>query len=393
MDEHETTAKYNLAETCCASISIEKLLSMSSMPLDALSLLDTKSPQFYGEIRGSKALRGNLAGLYSAKSPGMTAENILITPGAISANFLVFYALLGPGDHVICQYPTYQQLYSVPASVGAEVSLWKPKHLDGRSWEWDVDQLKGLIRPNTKMVILNNPNNPTGAILTRATILKIVEIAREARPDMIIHSDEVYRPIFHSISPMSDDFPPSMISVPYEHTIVSGSMSKAYSLAGLRVGWVASRSAALVERIAAVRHYTTISVGLLDQQVAALATSQMCLHGLLGRNIALAKTNLEVLDAFVREATPACEWVKPVAGTTALVRFKREGKSVDDVEFCERLQADTGVMFLPAGRGFGEEFRGHVRIGYVCETEVLKAGLEQLRGFLKSGFAEIALVG
>lgn len=154
MDEHETTAKYNLAETCCASISINQLLGLASMPLEASALLDACVAQTYGDIPGSSTLRGNLAALYAAKAPGIKAENVLITPGAIAANFLAFYALLGPGDHVVCQYPTYQQLYAVPESLGADVSLWKPTHLDGRRWEWDVEQLKALLKPNTKMIIL-----------------------------------------------------------------------------------------------------------------------------------------------------------------------------------------------------------------------------------------------
>jgi len=155
MDDHETTAKYQLAETCCASISLDQLAALSNMPISASSILDLSTPQTYGEIRGSKALRGNLAGLYSTKAPGIKADHVLITPGAISANFLSFYALLEAGDHVVCQWPTYQQLYTAPASLGCDVELWRPKHVDGRAWQWDVEQLKGMITAGkTKMVIL-----------------------------------------------------------------------------------------------------------------------------------------------------------------------------------------------------------------------------------------------
>ena len=148
MDRFETTAKYNVAETCCASISINDLRELSD---DKSDPLDFSTKLTYGAIRGSERLRGNLAKLYSIQTP-LPLENVLITAGAIQANFLLLYSLVGPGDHVICHYPTYQQLYSVPASLGAEVSLWKSKATDG--WKLDTSELKKLIRPNTKLIIL-----------------------------------------------------------------------------------------------------------------------------------------------------------------------------------------------------------------------------------------------
>lgn len=151
MDEYETSAKYQLAETCSASISVDELKGLSADksndPLKLSKRLD------YGSIRGSEKLRTNLANLYSAKTPTrLPAENVLITPGAIMANFLLLYSLVGPGDHVICVYPTYQQLYSVPASFGAEVSLWRSKEQD--KWNLDLEELKSLIKSNTKLIIL-----------------------------------------------------------------------------------------------------------------------------------------------------------------------------------------------------------------------------------------------
>jgi aspartate/methionine/tyrosine aminotransferase len=153
MDKYETTAKYNVAETCSASISVRDLQALcedpASNPLDGV--LDRKLT--YGEIRGSNQLRSTLANLYSVKTPTpLPSNNILVTAGAIQANFLLLYTLVGPGDHVICHYPTYQQLYSVPESLGAEVSLWKSKEAEG--WKLDLEELKGLIRPNTKLIII-----------------------------------------------------------------------------------------------------------------------------------------------------------------------------------------------------------------------------------------------
>ena len=176
----------------------------------------------------------------------------------------------------------------------------------------------------------------------------------------------------------------------YENTICTGSLSKAYSLAGIRTGWIASRNRDIIEKCAEARDYTTISVSILDQQVAAFALDQNCIHSLLGRNIALARTNLELLERFVIKHDEYCTWVKPVAGTTAFIKFSRDGKPVDAREFCKQLQEKSGVMFLP-GDCFGEEFKGYVRIGYVNRTDVVKEGLEQARLFMRKEFDDIPL--
>ena len=173
----------------------------------------------------------------------------------------------------------------------------------------------------------------------------------------------------------------------YENTLITGSMSKAYSLAGIRLGWIASRSASLISAIACARDYTTISVSQLDDAVATYALSQSVLHALLGRNIQLAKTNVALLSTFISSHAQICSWVKPNGGTTALVQFKKKGEVVDDVEFCIDLLEKTKVMFVPASRCFGEEFKGYVRIGFCCETQVLKEGLEKLGGYITDNLA------
>lgn len=147
MDTYETTAKHNLAETCSASISLNDLLTLAPKE----SLIDFSQKQVYGAIRGTEALRTNIANLYSPVGK-ISTEDVLVTNGAIQANFLSLYTNVGPGDHVICQYPTYQQLYSVPESFGAEVSLWKSE--EGSGWGMDLEKLMGLVKSNTKMIIL-----------------------------------------------------------------------------------------------------------------------------------------------------------------------------------------------------------------------------------------------
>ena len=388
MDAYETTAKYNIAETCAASISIDDLIDLSEGKEQTKAALQFNNRKLlYGQIRGSDNLRQNLASLYSARAAGIQPDGILITNGAIVANFLTLYSLVGPGDHIICQYPTYEQLYQVPASFGAEVSLWKMN--PSGKWKLDIEELKSLTKDNTKLIILNSPNNPTGAIIPKTQLEEIIDHAKEK--DIPILCDEVYRPIFHSISPMDEEFPPSAINMGYDKVVVSGSFSKAYSMAGLRVGWIACKNKDIIERIADSRHYTTISVSMLDQAIAAEAVNDRCVHALLGRNISLAKKNLELLSNFIDEHNWACSWVPPTAGTTCLVRFHKMGKPIDDEKFCQHLQEKTGVMFVPASKCFGNgtDFKGHVRVGFVSEHDVLKAGLNELRKYMEDEYADL----
>ncbi|CAK4031469.1 aspartate aminotransferase [Lecanosticta acicola] len=389
MDEHETECKYNIAETCCASLSINDLLALSeNKSIKASDLLELDAPQTYGAIRGDPTLRENLSRLYSSKvGTALSPENVLITPGAIAANHLVFYALIHPGDHVICHYPTYQQLYSVPESLGAEVSLWKSN--PENKWHPDLEDLKSMVKETTKLIVLNNPQNPTGAILPKKLLHELVDFCESK--GITILSDEVYRPLFHGITPMDEDFPPSIMSLGYKNTIVTGSMSKAYSLAGIRVGWVASRSPTIVAELARARDYTTISVSHLDQAVAAFALSPDTIHSLLSRNIQLAKANLELLQRFVVKHDEFCSWTKPVAGTTAFIKFERDGKPINAEALCRDVQEKTGVMLLPGDVGFGGEFKGYVRFGYVNRTEIVKEALEELRKYMRKEYDDVPL--
>jgi aspartate/methionine/tyrosine aminotransferase len=212
----------------------------------------------YGHIRGTPGLRSNIAALYGTPdSPSpVKPENVLVTPGAISANYLCLYTLAGPDDHVIVHYPTYQQLYAVPESVGASVSLWKT-HPEN-NWLPDLAAFEAMLQPNTKLIVLNNPQNPTGAILESGLLEKVVALAKER--GILLMVDEVYRPLFHD----SNATVPSGLNLGYEHVLVTGSLSKAYALAGLRVGWVASLDDKIIQQLAAARGWLSCQSELKD---------------------------------------------------------------------------------------------------------------------------------
>lgn len=237
----------------------------------------------------------------------------------------------------------------------------------------------------------SNPQNPTGAVLHRETLQGIVEVARQH--DLIIHCDEVYRPLFHSLDSRQPDNPPSILDFWYDKTISTGSMSKAFSLAGIRLGWIASRNSAMIEAFASARDYTLISVGQLDDRVAAQALSSPAVENLLERNYQLARQNLDDLEAFVRDFKWTASWTRPQAGTTAFIKFAKGGHPINDVLFCELLLEKYGVMFVPGSRcfGHGHDFKGYVRVGYVPERQVMVDGLEALRRFMRDGYERVLL--
>jgi aspartate/methionine/tyrosine aminotransferase len=340
-------------------------------------------------MRGGLALRENLAGLYSARAAGMTSDDILIANAAIDANHIVLAALIEPSDHVICHYPTYEQLYQVPRSLGAEVSFWKAD--PSKKWQLDTEELKGLIKENTKMIIINVPHNPSGAIVPKPQLEEIVELAQER--GIIIMSDEVFRPMFHSILPSDDDFPPSMVNLGYKKTVVTGSMSKAYGLPGVRVGWIASRDEDIIALCHKMRYYTTTTVSQLTEAVAAEALSDRCIHAILAKNLANCQKNVESWQNFIDDHAWACSWVKPLAGTTAMIKFHKMGKPVDDEQFCLRLQDKAGVCLIPGSVCFGHrsDFRGYVRIGLGLETKGVEEGLVALRKFIEDEYDSVPL--
>lgn len=196
--------------------------------------------------------------------------------------------------------------------------------------------------------------------------------------------------MFHSAD--TSTHPPSIVDI-YDHGISTGSMSKALSLSGLRVGWIAARRHSVIEACATARDYNTISVSQIDDGIAAYALSPTVVKKILKRNLDLCNTNLRILDDFItREVAEVsggrwkASYTKPTGGTAAFVKLmSKDGRPVDDKRFCELLIAKKGVMFLPGGVcfGHGKEFEGYFRIGYVCETEILKSGLERLGEFLK----------
>ncbi len=286
------------------------------------------------------------------------------THGAAGANHHVFYSLIEPGDRIVSIMPTYQQLYSIPESLGAEVSMLHLKAENG--YLPDLEELKALAVPGTKMICINNPNNPTGALMSRELLLQIVEIARGI--DAYVLCDEVYRHLTQK-----DEWCESIVDL-YEKGISVSSMSKVFSLAGLRLGWIATHNRGVIKTCLSHRDYNLISCGLFDEQLAALALRHS--DRLLARNRSIVRENLAILDSWVR-SEPHMRYHKPQAGTTALVFYDFD---IPSYAFCKRMYEETGAFVTP-GDCFEEPCS--MRIGYACDARELTDGLAAMSAFFR----------
>lgn len=358
MNEFENQCEFNLAETCVASLTIEQLLQLSGRNDTALSeLLPMKLT--YGAIDGSDRLRDNICDLYTNQK----RENIVVTHGTIGANALIYETLVSPGDHVISVLPTYQQHYSIPESYGAEVDILPLR--EQNAFLPDLEELRSLMRPDTRLIAINNPNNPTGSLMDQAFLDRIAGIARKAGAYVIC--DEVYR----GIDQEGDGFTTSMADI-YERGISTAGVSKVFSLAGLRLGWIAAPTN-VIEAVARHRDYNTISVGMINDYFASMALEAK--DKILARSREITRTNLAVLEDWV-EGEPSISWIKPESATITLLKYDFDMPSRD---FCVRLLKETGVLFTP---GSALDMDGYVRIGFANSTEILKAGLEHVSAFL-----------
>lgn len=359
MNAHETRCALNLAETCVESLTVAELLALGQVNETFLAdLLPLKLT--YGAIEGSQRLRRAISQLYVSRGPA----EVLIAHGAAGANALVYAALIEPGDRVISIVPTYQQHVSIPESLGAEVVQLPLRAEDG--YQLDLDALRRLLTSPIKAIAFTNPNNPTGALMDLATLEALVGIAETAGAWVI--ADEVYR----GTAQEGDALTPSVADL-YAKGIGIGSMSKTFSLAGLRLGWICA-SPDLLRQAEVHRDYTTISMGMIDDLLAAIALEHR--DAILARSRGIVRRHLAVLDRWIA-AEPAMSYVKPAAGTVALLRYASDLPSYD---FCLRLLEETGVLLTPGG-AFGVE--GTVRIGYANNEHVLEEGLRRMSSFLR----------
>jgi aspartate/methionine/tyrosine aminotransferase len=298
----------------------------------------------YTESSGHPLLRAEIARTYQTVDP----DQVLVCSGAQEAIFVVLGAMLGPGDHAVVVWPSYQSLHEVARAAGAEVTLLPLEHEQG--WALDLDRLRAALRPATRAVVVNFPHSPTGALPPRSTLLALVELAEERGAWLV--SDEVYRLL--ELDP-AERWPAAVDRS--RRALSIGVMTKAFGLGGLRIGWVACHDRELLGRFAARKDYTTICNSAPSEILALIGLRAA--DRLLARSMGIVRSNLRQLDGFFAEQSGWIDWVRPRASTVGFPRLRGD---LDADAFTAALSKAERVLLLP-GSVFGHP-GNHVRLGF-----------------------------
>jgi aspartate/methionine/tyrosine aminotransferase len=357
MTRHETHVRYDIAESGILPLSTNDLLDFEPAETRAATLERLLAlPLGYSEARGTEALRTRLAATYARGD----ADHILVTTGAIEANFLLFNVLLGPGDHVVAPYPAYQQLYSVPRAIGCDVSLWHVGPETG--YRYDVAALEQLVTARTKVIVVNTPHNPTGAMLAPDDARRVYALAESVGATVL--GDEAYRWL---AVPDGDPFAPPMFDLG-ERGVSVGTLSKPFGLPGLRIGWIAGPPD-LVRACWGMRDYITLSPGKLDDALAQLAMTHR--DRIIERNRRIITANLAMATRWMVDRSAYLSWTPPRGGLLALLKYDLD---IPSLELADRLAVDYSVMLAP-GSAFGYEH--HLRLGIGQRPDIFARGLEE----------------
>ncbi|HVN15035.1 MAG TPA: aminotransferase class I/II-fold pyridoxal phosphate-dependent enzyme [Anaerolineales bacterium] len=354
--KYEFNTEYLLCSSDCESMPIAELLAFEPDAAEKFQQIWLG----YTESQGGLSLRTAISAMYESIQP----EHVLVHAGAGEAIFLFMHAVLKAGDHVIVHWPCYQSLADVARSIGCELSLWQAR--EENNWRLDLNELPRLVRPSTKLIIVNTPHNPTGYLMSRADFDELHRFVRDR--GLLLFSDEVYRE--------SEYDPATRLPAGCdqgEYAVSLGVTSKTYGLAGLRIGWIATRNREICARMAALKDYTTICNSAPSEFLAELAMRHRA--RLAERNLGIIKNNLAVMDDFFARHADLFSWVRPRAGSMAFPRLLK-----GDIEsFCDTLVHEAGVLLLPGS--MYDETENHFRLGLGRKN--LPQAIEKLELYLK----------
>lgn len=352
-------AKYNLGASCVKAFTMEELFDFVGQDLDKFFEEELRNMSLhYGHFFGMERLLLALSKLYKDVGP----EHILTTHGATGANNLVFSELIEPNDNVVTFLPNYQQHYSIPENLGAEVRhLWL-KEEDG--YLPNLDELRKLVDENTKLISFSNPNNPTGAFMPEEVLKEIADIARSV--DAYVLSDEIYKGL-------DDEYMPSMIDI-YEKAIVTSSTSKVFGMAGTRIGWVVVKDKKAYEQLLNRRSYDTICCGPIDELITAIAMEHQ--EKILERSREIVNESRAIFDEWLKDQPHLSSPYKSY-GTTALVTYDYD---IASDKLCLDIFEETGLTLC---HGDCFEMEKCFRLGYSFgDPAKFKEGLDVLGNYL-----------
>lgn len=348
----EHRVRFNLSESGVHPLSIEELLAIADVDPKEVGSIRLG----YSQADGTDPLRSEIAALY----PGASEDNVIVTVGSSEANFVTCWTLIEPGDHVAILSPLYRQTWGLAQNFGARVSTFDLKPELG--WDPDPDDVVKAITPQTKLVVVTNPNNPTGHVLTDQA--RGVILARTAEVGAWLLADEVYLGAELS-GPTTETFWGE-----YDRTVAVNGLSKAYGLPGLRIGWLVF-PAEFKESFWSRHDYTVIGPTAPSDFLATRALRVR--EKILARTRSILNENYPILDAWLTELGGAIEWLRPDCGAISLVRY---GQSITSLELADKIRAEYDILLEPAEH-FG--FERSIRFGYGNETSDFRQALEVLR--------------
>ena len=353
--KYEFNTEFLLCSSDCEAMSVADLLAFEEGAAEKLQNVWLG----YTESQGSPSLRREICNLYTSMQP----EDILVHTGAGEAIYLFMYAAFKEGDHVIVHSPGYQSLAEVARSVGCDISPWMAREEDG--WALNMNELRHLMRSNTKGIVINTPHNPTGYLMPRADFEELNKFVQEN--NLILFSDEVYR---ESEYDPADRLPAACDMG--EHAVSLGVTSKTYGLAGLRIGWIATKNKKIYQNMASLKDYTTICNSAPSEFLAEVAMRHR--QKLIDRNVGIITHNLTVIDDLFARHASRFNWARPKAGSMGFPRLLKGNVEA----FCDTLVKQVGVMLLP-GTTY-DDSRNHFRLGLGRKN--LPQAVERLERFL-----------
>jgi aspartate/methionine/tyrosine aminotransferase len=353
--KYEFNTEFLLCSSDCEAMSIADLLALEPGAAEKFQNVWLG----YTESQGSPSLRNEIAKIYTDIQP----EQILVHSGAGEAIYLFMNAVLKENDHVIVHAPNYQSLSEVAKGMGCQVSPWIAREENG--WALDMNQLRHLMRPSTKAIIVNTPHNPTGYLMSHADFDELNQIAKEKK--LLLFCDEVYR---ESEFDIADRLPAACDMGDYAVSL--GVTSKTYGLAGLRIGWIATKNKKVYDQMAALKDYTTICNSAPSEFLAEVAMRNR--QKLIDRNLNIIKNNLAIVDELFARHSSLFSWVRPKAGSMGFPRLLKG----DVEEFCDSLVKKAGVLLLPGT--MYDDSRNHFRLGLGRKN--LPQAVERLEKFL-----------
>jgi aspartate/methionine/tyrosine aminotransferase len=351
----ENEVEYNLSESGVHPLTLREFLSPREIREAQQVGLG------YSQSNGTLELRAQIAGLY----PGAGPENVLVTNGSSEANYVLNWNLVEPGDEVVFMMPNYMQMWGLIRGFGAVLKpLWLREEL---GWAPDLDEIRSLVTPKTKLIVVTNPNNPTGAVLSRKAMSAIVEAADRAGAWIV--ADEVYQG-----AERTGETTPSFWGR-YDRAVVVNGLSKAYGLPGLRIGWILGPKESILKTWP-YHDYTTISPSILSDRFAQIALSPAIRENILKRTRGIIKSNYPVLESWLNKQGGLFSFIPPQAGAIAFARYALKTNSIDLVT---RLIREKSTLIVP---GDHFEMDHCLRFGFGSEPEYLKKGLNRVEELL-----------